>query len=119
MANTRPMAPMYKPRSRSVVMSERMISTMAWMPPPPTPWMPRPMTRTKIDLAQAQRTEPPRKMAIAIMSEFRRPTTSAKPPIAGCVAVTVSRKADVIHVPGIDELGKSLTIVGKAVLMIV
>lgn len=70
-------------------------------------------------LARAQMMDPPRKNAMESNREFRLPSTSAKPPMSGWKAVTVSKNEEVIHVGEMVEVGRSLTMVGSAVLMIV
>ena len=67
-----------------------MMSESARMPPAPTPWTPRPATRTGMLVAAPAMSEPAQKMTIAATKGLRRPSRSERPPNTGITTVDAS-----------------------------
>lgn len=112
-AGTHENMPWYRPRSASGTMSDKIISTMAKMIPPPAPWIPRPASIWVEVLATAQMMLPSAKPPTPARKTPLRPKICAHPPDQGIAAADAIIKTLAIH-EGSSE-SRSLAMVGKAV----
>ena len=72
-ANTAPIRPCQRPRSRGGTMFPITASDSGNRPPAPMPWIARKTTSCVIDVARPQSAEPSRKTTIAKRNRFLRP----------------------------------------------
>ena len=88
--HTAVMSPCIWPRRGPANRSPKMMSESARMPPAPTPWTPRPATRTGMLVATPAMREPAQKMTMAATKGPRRPSRSERPPKTGITTVDAS-----------------------------